>query len=75
MNNTILLTLKRMIDDLNEWCSNYHSTEYIDPTISLRIIADRASSSLEQIEQKKEKQKIKIKNFKDKLPNRFYKIK
>jgi hypothetical protein len=40
--------LKRIIQDLDIWCDTWAPHSYIDPRISLRLIADRARNVLEQ---------------------------
>jgi hypothetical protein len=40
--------LKRIIQDLDTWCDTWTPHSYIDPRISLRLIADRARNALEK---------------------------
>jgi hypothetical protein len=40
--------LKRITQDLDIWCDTWTPQSYIDPRISLRLIADRARDVLEQ---------------------------
>ncbi len=40
--------LKRIIQDLDIWCDTWTPYSYIDPRISLRLIANRARNVLEE---------------------------
>lgn len=42
--------IERVIFDLESWCDNYHPSMYIDPSKSIRVIAERAKHGLSKVD-------------------------